>query len=534
MIIGDPSSFAIELEWEECPPLADDGERATWASIEIRCDGQVLTRYTNGISVHDSILGPASTLAIWLGRIWPELIASERMLHAATARDGHGLLAALREGEWDVHEDTIDHWIETHSLQAARRGMLLPNVILWRRGDWMSVSWCSDPGPRTTRNIQYINSGSALVPARDVIRVLRSFVEAVGRKVAAADEQSATRAAVERSWARTGGPWYEQIDTIAARLGRSRQSLEAWLDTNRDEQQIKTRLVQAYGIDAKKIYIAAEIDSPVARAARSASPAFTDADHERLLALKRHLDEAPRADGLLRFRMRLGRKAGDAEIPGDHHAGYQRAIMVRERLEAATGYLNVEETLLDFGCTGLDEAFDDRGTDGIALWTTGGRALIAANLTSPRTQTRWGRRAMLAHEFYHLLFDASDKRFFGECTSDWSAAPSERAANAFAAELLLPKAALPKDVARYWTEVTRLHGDVAALCEEYQVGRELAVRQLQNRRQLPTPLVDALLGEAGLTASDQQASAQPSASRKKPPTNAADQRAGGAGRKPKR
>lgn len=101
---------------------------------------------------------------------------------------------------------------------------------------------------------------------------------------------------------------------------------------------------------------------------------------------------------------------------------------------------------------------------------------------------------MLAHELYHLLYDASDRRMFGECTSDWSPAPTERVANAFAAELLLPETALPRAISHYWTRLDEAASEVAGLCETFGVGWELAVRQLQNRRKLPEAVVSALLG----------------------------------------
>lgn len=35
MMVGDQEHFAILWEWEDCPDLADDGQRITWASVTL-------------------------------------------------------------------------------------------------------------------------------------------------------------------------------------------------------------------------------------------------------------------------------------------------------------------------------------------------------------------------------------------------------------------------------------------------------------------------------------------------------------------
>ncbi len=75
----------------------------------------------------------------------------------------------------------------------------------------------------------------------------------------------------------------------------------------------------------------------------------------------------------------------------------------------------------------------------------------------------------------------------------WTPTPTERQANAFAAELLLPSRALealppPADFAGWKKRVP-------ALLEKYGTGWELTVRHLRNRQLLSRAVEKALLGE---------------------------------------
>jgi Zn-dependent peptidase ImmA (M78 family) len=96
---------------------------------------------------------------------------------------------------------------------------------------------------------------------------------------------------------------------------------------------------------------------------------------------------------------------------------------------------------------------------------------------------------VLAHELYHLLADSVEGHVFGECTSQFSPSPSERRANAFAAELLLPAVALPAYL--------HVHPEfkVREICGKYGVGWELCVRQLVNHKRITRDLAQALLDD---------------------------------------
>jgi Zn-dependent peptidase ImmA (M78 family) len=485
-------SFGIEIEWEACPPLGDDGQRVTFGEVTLFCSGAALTRHADSVGVHDGVLVPTSSLATWITRSWHRLAGEERLFKAPHAQDAHEALRSLTATEWDAVEEETEAWLATHSLAKVGDGLILPSVLFWRRGAEFTLSWRADPEPGE-REIQFITSGRASLPAATVLDVLRAFVELVAQRVNEADQNSAARAAIERTHPRMASG-VGDLKLLAMRLGRTQESLGRWLGSaGSDVRAIRAKLADGYGLVVPESAALETTDVPIAMAARSASPFLTDGDHEVLLSLGKQAANAQATRKLADFRKRLRPSVGQGN---DYALGYQRAYAVRALLHNTRGKIDVEAVLARLRCEVVDVHLDDRGTDGVVLWWSDGRAVVGANTSSPRTATPWGRRAMLAHELYHLLFDVPSRQVFGECLSDWTATPTEREANSFAAEFLIPASALPSG-GQVWAK--KEYVDVVAqLCNHYRVGWELVVRQLQNRKQLPQPLVDALLASPAL------------------------------------
>jgi len=87
----------------------------------------------------------------------------------------------------------------------------------------------------------------------------------------------------------------------------------------------------------------------------------------------------------------------------------------------------------------------------------------------------------LAHELCHLLVDRGSATELMVVSTPWAPPEIERRANAFAAELLLPKAGILRaagDAVRSgWVgEESR-----AALMDEFKVGATVCTHQLENR-----------------------------------------------------
>lgn len=129
-------------------------------------------------------------------------------------------------------------------------------------------------------------------------------------------------------------------------------------------------------------------------------------------------------------------------------AGYERALGLRRELGVAlelplTGDMDLERVVMArLGVQIVDVRLDDSNVEGVAVVSAGRMPLVAVNLSGRFARTRWGRRMTLAHELCHLLYDIDEDGRVGVVSNPWAPQAMERRANAFAAMLLMPPAAV--------------------------------------------------------------------------------------------
>lgn len=140
---------------------------------------------------------------------------------------------------------------------------------------------------------------------------------------------------------------------------------------------------------------------------------------------------------------------------------------VRFDPDAMMQRLGVRLTDVDFGTDLLD---------GVACWGPQHGPAVWINKNSKHRTSSGARRVTIAHELCHLLVDRDGALPLAEIVNGNIPRPVEQRANAFAAELLLPRT----------HAVDRLFhaGDVDAVVKElsstYDVSMELAARQITN------------------------------------------------------
>lgn len=157
--------------------------------------------------------------------------------------------------------------------------------------------------------------------------------------------------------------------------------------------------------------------------------------------------------------------------------GYQLARWLREQLHLQADVpFEPEELLGEEGVT-IEELFlESAKIDAIACWGCIDPLILLNSNEAARAGTSNGRRSTLAHEVCHLLIDRTQALPVTEVLGGEVDSESEKRANAFAAELLLPQA--------HATQVLRQAGDVKAaietLSQTHRVSRQLAAYQLLN------------------------------------------------------
>jgi len=123
-----------------------------------------------------------------------------------------------------------------------------------------------------------------------------------------------------------------------------------------------------------------------------------------------------------------------------HEEGASAAQWLRDyRSIGADDPVDPEELLKSFGVHISSADFHTGSFDAIATWGPDHGPAVIVNESGQHSQGYRGRRTTIAHELAHLLLDRGSSLPVAEVLG--SAAPSavEKRANAFAAELLLPK-----------------------------------------------------------------------------------------------
>jgi Zn-dependent peptidase ImmA (M78 family) len=100
----------------------------------------------------------------------------------------------------------------------------------------------------------------------------------------------------------------------------------------------------------------------------------------------------------------------------------------------------------------------------------------------------------LAHELCHLLFDTADGRALGIASGRSAPILLEKIANAFAAEFLLPRAAIETSGIDYKTD-----DGFQELLDSFSVGATVAARQLANHGFISEPHGEYFIRKFGQT-----------------------------------
>ncbi|ERJ17531.1 Putative DNA-binding protein [Salinisphaera shabanensis E1L3A] len=220
---------------------------------------------------------------------------------------------------------------------------------------------------------------------------------------------------------------------------------------------------------------ASQSDTELLAAARMSGPALGNADRGYLLEMVRnapHRTVSTLDDVCTALRDSL------ALVGPPHEQGYAAANWLRTRLgvDTASG-MNVEAWLDDWNIDVREIKRDQMPLDAVAAWGPHHGPMILLNVAQrARPSKPAGRASTLAHEMAHLLLDRDGALPMAEALGGATPAYVEKRANAFAAELLLPRSA-----AAGWLRKGEGVGRVLRqLRTRFKVSEELAGWQIYN------------------------------------------------------
>jgi Zn-dependent peptidase ImmA (M78 family) len=502
LFFGDKGSFAFELRpLSGPPPEGDPSAAATWAELLIWLSGKNVTQHLHlGREQHfcDGLHWPVVYLARWLVRSWHMLFEEQVWPIPGSFRNARDVChkldrhlleleeAAERGGveEADIERfaEQRDAFVRTHALAAGSAGGLVPDMYFARDGARVSIALRA---PKSHTSVQFLykrREKDIPVPlfvdaAQGLVSWTLERVREIDDPVCAQDREvlSAwlTRLATQAA-AEAGLFGYIGVNPSALKWMFNVDRIQPITDLGRDH------LTELFELDPSWATAGARFDpsrSGVAMVFRALAPTLTPADIFDIVRKLREYPRSVRADDALR--------AAAARLPprtgreNDFEYGYHLAEAFRAQINNRSEYFDVEAWLRDAGIAVEEMEIPDPTVDGGAVWDDAHGPVVIVNSASPRASTTWGRRMVLAHEFCHLLIDREAAISLKIISGPWAPPVLERRANAFAAELLLPREGIVKRIG-----IPGVLPDdevLEDLMKTYEVGRIVCVEHVQNR-----------------------------------------------------
>ncbi len=483
IVFGDKRTFAFTVRGlAGAPEESDPSAAATWAELQLWVDGENLTRHavTSMQRVEDGLSWPAVYVARWLVGGWDRIFHQHRWalpgfrnVREVCVELNRRVADAIDTDDEEMEAKLIDErdeFVASHSLVAASAGGLVPDVYFGRDGARMSVS----VGPsRTHPSTWFLHEALERdVPAalffdavRGLVKWVRDQLDGLEAPVAKRD-----RSAFERWLAQADSPEAAE-SSLAGYAGLPRATLRSLFEQSFDFELPSDWRLKGAAFDPST--------SSVAVVFRALSPWMSVDDVRKLLEHLRGVPARTEAAKLLR---EYGARITVSSERTDYQQGYDAAVAVREIIGNVDRRLDIESMLATWGLAVCEIAISDSHIDGGVTWDDAHGPMLFVNSNSERAGTKWGRRMVLAHELCHLLLDRRSAHPLRIVSGEWTSPVIERRANAFAAELLLPKAG----VLRMCPTMYRLPPDSEqhALMNEFGVGSTTLLEHLQNRFRL--------------------------------------------------
>ena len=492
MLIGNRESLAFELvqvepSWE----LRYAPEAAGWAGLSVWVAGKNLCAHVRSgeEEVRSALFVPLGPMADWLVRAFPTLAFEERPPWLDTARRLHDLVrkwgdafppAGLDEDAW---LDRREAFWSGHFLVAGAEGAWLPNLGFLREDEALTLVWTTprfSSGPSVTF---LYPEGQSVVRWADFEAIASRFVEVVA-------EAFESKNVAAYTWLDKPPP------RLRAMLEGATSTLPIALFCARPLREVALLL----GIEESMVAGAVGAESIAEPAANPLLQVFRDLPPRPSAGIGAEasatVDES-KATAAVLVKWTAGRAlAADAARAGADpiEEGQLAARALRDALKIDAGPVaTTTEVLRELGVASRATALVTQH-EHMLVAAAAGCGPVVTILTTERTKTSWGRRFEEARALGHVLLDPLRHDALGAASTRWAQGRRYRRSGAFAAEFLLPRAAL-QAVSGGHLDSDQTRDSFLALLERFNVGARTAAFQLYNHRLLSRPMRDELIAE---------------------------------------
>lgn len=491
-VIGDRRHLGFELvpvqpTWKS----RYEPEEAAWAGTALWVNGENLCRHlvSDSGQVEEFLYLPLAPLANWLVNSMPAVRFEERPKYLRGGRSLHTVVdrwAMLRppggmtEDEW---LDERESWWVSHFARAGGDGAIVPDFAIARDDEDLVVSWRNRV--REQSLIKFISrAGTAAIAWAEAFGVIRELVEYV------ASTLRSTNHGQLYTWVESDDPAMWCMNSAERRLGLfigqpMKDLLDLLGETDAQSLALALGLQRGWVDPAESVacqmlrdlspWIPSEVAKVVVETGRRVS-ALDVSKHGEWLDVRSLAVEAMRP-------------AGTPEA-----AGRLVADALRVELDLNADPLAAPEQLLAEWGAVLEHGTEIGGGEMI-VGARGGSAGVVRTFDSVRTRTSWGMRFEVCRALGHMLCDPVRAGYIGAASGPYAPGNRRRRSGAFAAEFLLPDAAIAR------RSEGRLDGladedGFRTLLEDYGVGARTAAYHLWNGGWLSSVAVrDGLIDE---------------------------------------
>jgi len=453
IILGQAGGLRLVLRWrDDYGTVGPVG--MTWGDLQIWIDDTLVWGTLDATARSEGIRWSWIELLEFLSTAWPYLVEEEQypieFEHEFDAPRHLGELqgkATLRwrtltEEQADLEDELLRDFLSVHDLAEALQGAYPPSLLLLRQGQ---------------RILAATKCYAWDLPFESTMATLKELGSLIAERIV--DLKDARSELARKRWVERNA--ITPLARLSIATGQDAQRLhDIWpLDLNQDAANDSL-----YGLKA---------------AARMIGGIGTEQAKTILAAVQSIPTGSPPNLGT------LGRDAADLiqEYASEQAAaqGYRLADLLREHLGNSSGRIDPERILESWGTRIQEIQFPDSGIDAVAVWGSRRRATILVNTQGPRAKLPAGKRSTLAHEICHLLIDRDGALPAAEVLGGKVPPHIEQRANAFAAELLLPRANagayIQKTLGYVYQRDARdqlIEKAISDLAEQYGVSHELA------------------------------------------------------------
>ena len=454
--LGTPDG--LELDIALLPPSAQHQDGLAWGGLTLAVGGQTVWGRNDTAADTFTLEWTLVDLLHGLARIWPWLMFEEG--YPVPINPEHpGKMMTEAQARWDdmppaeaeAEEDALYDFRQRHDLSLLLRGVNVAPLWLLKEG-LDCLIWFP----------------AARVPVRaahdEVMNTLQQLGDLLHQALLASPESRA-KTAVTR-WEDRQCSAQAQYLTIVTGLDTDQLRTLAGTQ-NDDPAAVAAFFEQAANDDVF------EEPNELLMAARMTHGFMSLHDQRTLLS---HIKSVKRADTPKLDALSAAAPPLDADLT-PYEQAYALADWLRSTLDLSPDEPVFPEQLLTKWGIPVEQMDIPAPIDAAAVWGRHRGPCILLNRSEhSRAASENGYRATLAHEICHLLVDRQRALPVVEVLGGQLSRRAEQRANAFAAELLLPRAAAAR--------ACEAHSDLIAaatmLERHYRVSRELVSNQINN------------------------------------------------------